>query len=201
MTSTVTGKKLNLEPYTQWAQGVRFASSACGPATMAAITEYWGRKLGEPNLIGKERFRSKTEHINHLYARYGGRRWGMSARGFEKGIKAYLRTSLGNAPAIRLRSFNDFALYKAEIDAGRPVAVKFDKWFSLRWFGNYAYNYHWTVGTGYEMTEPNLWLIVQDNGSKRANGGFTASRERRIEYAANREVITMVAVDLIRAEQ
>ncbi|WP_025696238.1 C39 family peptidase [Paenibacillus durus] len=196
MTNTVTGKKLNLEPYTQWAQGVRFASSACGPSTMAAITEYWSRKLGKPDLIGKERFGSKAEHINYLYGRYGGRPWGMSARGFAKGIKTYLRASLGNAPAIRLRSFNDFALYKAEIDAGRPVAVKFDKWFSLRWFGDYAYDYHWTVGIGYEMTGPSPRLIVQDNGAKRANGAFAASRERRIEYAANRKVITMVAVDL-----
>ncbi|WP_025691808.1 hypothetical protein [Paenibacillus zanthoxyli] len=46
------------------------------------------------------------------------------------------------------------------------------------------------------MTEPSPWLIVQDNGSKQANGAFAASRERRIEYAAHRKVITMVAVDL-----
>ncbi|WP_232229213.1 hypothetical protein, partial [Paenibacillus zanthoxyli] len=98
------GMKLNLEPYTQWEPGVRFASSACGPSTMAAITEYWGRKLGETDLIGKERFGSKAEHINYLYGRYGGRPWGMSARNFAKGIKAYLRASLGDAPAIRLRA-------------------------------------------------------------------------------------------------
>ncbi|WP_232238827.1 C39 family peptidase, partial [Paenibacillus forsythiae] len=164
-----------MEPYTQWEPGVRSASSACGPSTMAAITEYWGRRLGKPDMIGKKRFRSKAEHINHLYNRYRGRPWGMSARGFASGLQAYLRDSLGNSATVLLRRFNDFSLYKSEIDAGRPVAVKFDKWFSLRWLGGYAYDYHWTVGTGYEMTETGLlWLIVQDNGSKRANGGFAA---------------------------
>lgn len=200
MTIGRTGKKLNLEPYTQWAPGVRSSASACGPATMAAIAEYWGRRLGLSALIGLERFRSKAEQINHVYDRYGGKPWGMSARGLVKGIGAYFRSALGDTSTIQLRSFNDFALYKAEIDADRPVAVKFDKWLSLRWTGNYAFDYHWTVGIGYELTELGPRLIVQDNGARRADGGYTASRERLIDYMENRAVITMVSVKPVRKE-
>ncbi|MFD1773797.1 C39 family peptidase [Paenibacillus rhizophilus] len=197
MTFGGTGKKLDLEPYTQWAPGVRSSASACGPATMAAMAEYWGRHLGQSAIIGRERFGSKAEHINYLYGNYGGRPWGMSVRGFAKGLEAYLQSALGDAPAVLLRRFNDFALYKAEIDADRPVAIKFDKWFSLRWMGRYAFDYHWTVGIGYELTEFGPRLILQDNGARRADGGYAASRERRIDYAGNRSVITMLAVELV----
>ncbi|MBY9080107.1 C39 family peptidase [Paenibacillus sp. HN-1] len=187
-------RRLAVEPYTQWAPGVQSASSACGPATMAAIAEYWGRRLGVSGRIGLEHFGSKVNQMNHLYRKYGGRPWGMSATALARGMKAFLRSSLGQSRAIEIRRLSDFEQYKAEIDADRPVAVKFDKWLSFRWRGNYDFDYHWTVGIGYELTEQGPMLLVQDNGLRCGDGVFDPSRERRISYTRNADVLSMVAL-------
>ncbi|MNB72886.1 hypothetical protein D3C81_211750 [compost metagenome] len=118
----------------------------------------------------------------------------MSAAAYARGVRAFLRDSLGQSRAIETRRFNDFDQYKAEIDADRPVAVKFDKWLSFRWRGRYDFDYHWTVGIGYELTEQGPLLLVQDNGLRRGEGVFIPSRERRISYAGNADVLSMVAL-------
>lgn len=120
----------------------------------------------------------------------------MSARRLARGLEAYLRTGLGSGYAVSTHRIREFAAYKAEIDAGRPVAVKFDKWFSLRWKGRYAFDYHWTVGIGYEIAGGERRLIVQDNGAGNADGGYSASRERRIGYKAHADVLAMVSVTI-----
>ncbi|MNY59562.1 hypothetical protein D3C86_1960260 [compost metagenome] len=39
-------------------------------------------------------------------------------------------------------------------------------------------------------------LIVQDNGMRHKNGGFTPGRERRIPYLPNQSILTMVALHI-----
>ncbi|MBW4085389.1 C39 family peptidase [Paenibacillus sp. S150] len=196
------GHRLTVEPYTQWEPGVSSPGSACGPATMAALIEYWHTRRGCGNIPGISHFSSKAAHINYIYSRHGGTPWGMSARGFARGLKAYLSAALAHEKHRRqpfsVSVFNDMQRYRAEIDAERPVAVKFDKWFSMRWRGRYAYDYHWVLGTGYESadTETGPVLIVQDNGIRHKNGGFTPGRERRIPYLPNQSILTMVALDI-----
>lgn len=51
--------KLPAEPYTQWEVGVESPSSACGPATMAALTEYWNTYFGADFIRGKVIFLPK----------------------------------------------------------------------------------------------------------------------------------------------
>ncbi|SEU23733.1 C39 family peptidase [Paenibacillus sp. NFR01] len=193
-------QRLHVEPYTQWEPEVASPGSACGPATLAALMEYWHTVQGRERIRGKSHFGSKAAHINYIYRRHGGRPWGMSAGRFVRGARAYLAadvSSEGTEVPCSIDVFNDLERYKAEIDAGRPVALKFDKWSKLRWRGRYAYDYHWTLGIGYEETgNADALLLVLDNGARTRGGGFRVSRERRIPYAPNQAVLTMVGVNI-----
>jgi len=194
--------RLVVEPYSQWEAGVASPSSACGPATMAALVEYWNTRQQQSFIHGQSHFHSKAAHINYIYSNHGGTPWGMSVKGFMKGLKAYIRSS--PAPGdngdrrLLLSSFNDFKRYKEEIDAGRPVAVKFDKWFSFRWKEGYAYDYHWVIGTGYEQAADGggETLIILDNGVRTPDGSYTPSKERRIDYSLNKDILTMVSMNI-----
>jgi len=194
-------KKLAVEPYTQWEPEVSAASSACGPSTMAALLEYWRTRQGHGFIQGWSHFNSKAAHINYIYRHHGGTPWGMSVRSFKRGIEAYIGAAFNSEEAPRhklsLRTFNDFDQYKAEIDAGRPVAIKFDKWFSFHWKGSFTYDYHWVIGTGYEhaVDSQEATLIILDNGGK-VPGSFIPSRERRVDYVLNKDILTMVALNI-----
>ncbi|WP_405175444.1 C39 family peptidase [Paenibacillus sp. FSL H8-0261] len=193
--------KLSVDPYTQWEAGVSSPSSACGPATLAALTEYWNTQLGMDFIRGKGHFHSKAAHINYIYSHHGGTPLGMSTRSFVKGITAYIHSSISpkGGHKLSVSTFNDFDVYKVEIDAGRPVAVKFDKWFNFRWRGNFAYDYHWVLGIGYEVPDngDRPILIVQDNGVRYKDGRIALCKERRIPYYANKDIITMVGMNII----
>ncbi|AIQ72075.1 MULTISPECIES: C39 family peptidase [Paenibacillus] len=197
--------KLPAEPYTQWEVGVESPSSACGPATMAALTEYWNTHFGADFIRGKGHFPSKAAHINYIYSHHGGRPWGMSVRCFTKELKNYIHSSTlpKDQQKLLITTFNDFEVYKTEIDAGRPVAVKFDKWFRLRWRGKFTYDYHWVLGIGYEVFDDGErpTLIVHDNGVRYKDGRVTLGKERRIPYFANKDIITMVGLDIADASR
>lgn len=194
--------KLTAEPYTQWEDGVSSPSSACGPATMAALTEYWSSQKGMDFIPGKSHFHTKAAHINYIYRHHGGTPWGMSVRRFTKGIRAYLRAPVSQDERkckLSVQTFNDLEQYKAEIVAGRPVAIKFDKWFSLHWRRRFVYDYHWVLGIGYEesVDYKGTLLIIHDNGVRHREGAFTLGKERRIPYVANKDIITMVSLNII----
>ncbi|WP_379128272.1 C39 family peptidase [Paenibacillus sp. sgz500958] len=195
-----TIKKLQVEPYTQWAAGVVSPSSACGPTTMAAMAEYWNTRQNLAFIRGKSHFHSKEAHINYIYLHHGGAPWGMSVRGFIRGLKKYIGAFSGPRDGYRrdfpIITFNDFGRYKAEIDAGRPIAVKFDKWFSFHWKGQYAFDYHWVLGIGYEEEGRMQKLIVLDNGTRTVDHGYTPSQERWIDYNRNKPIVTMIGLSI-----
>lgn len=198
------GHQLIAEHYTQWDPGVASPGSACGPATLAALMEYWSTNKGRAFIPGASHFPSKAAHINYIYRHHGGTPWGMSVHSFKKGVTAYIKSAAregNNQGLFSLTVFNEMERYITEIDAARPVAIKFDKWFSLRWRGRYAYDYHWVLGVGYEMPEDGSGpvLIVHDNGMGHKGGGFTTGKESRIPYAINKEIITMVGLDIAEA--
>jgi hypothetical protein len=199
-------QQLKAEPYTQWESGVDSPASACGPATMAALMEYWHTRKGRLFIRGAGHFDSKAAHINYIYTHHGGTPWGMSVRGFIRGLRAYISQAAPHGADSRklfaVSVFNDISRYQAEIDAGHPVALKFDKWFRLHWRGRYAYDYHWVLGIGYEINgEGACTLVVHDNGMRHPSGGYTPGRERRIPYTANQGILTMVALDIAEAPE
>ncbi|KAA9000945.1 hypothetical protein F4V43_13930 [Paenibacillus spiritus] len=183
-------RRLNLAPLSQWEAGVSRPASACGPAAMAALADYWAGLA----LPGSGAAESAPARINHMYERYGGRPWGMSAGGLVRGLRRYWKRHAPEGARVFLAVFRDFERYREEIDAGRPVAVKFDRWSALRWRGDYAFDYHWTVGIGYEVEGKNRFLLLHDNGGRKRSGEAVPGRERRIAYEANRPVLTMVSL-------
>jgi hypothetical protein len=197
---------LEAEPYTQWETGVASPASACGPATMAALMEYWHTRMGRLFIPGAGHFDSKAAHINYIYTHHGGTRWGMSVRSFARGLGAYISHAAprgeGSSGLLTVSVFNDIGRYTAEVDAARPVALKFDKWFSLRWRGSYVYDYHWVLGIGYEDNNNGSYtLVVHDNGVRHPGGGYTPGRERRIPYTANQGILTMVALNIAESSE
>lgn len=199
-TKSCLSNKLPAEPYTQWEAGVQSPSSACGPSTMAALTEYWNTQRGMEIIRGKSHFHSKAAHINYIYRHHGGTPWGMSVRSFAKGLRAYICSSTvaKGQPELSVVTFNDFDRYQSEIDAGRPVAIKFDKWSSLRWRGQFTYDYHWVLGIGYALYDEGerAVLIVHDNGVRYKDGRIAIGKERRIPYIENKDIITMVGLNI-----
>lgn len=206
MSRKPSGQKLRAEPYTQWEAGVSSPASACGPATLAALMEYWHTHKGRLFIPGAGHFASKAAHINYIYTRHGGKPWGMSVSSFVRGLRAYIREAAPRgtitSEQLAVSVFNDIGRYQAELDCGRPVALKFDKWFSLRWRGSYVYDYHWVLGIGYEENEDgSCTLIVHDNGVRHPGRGYTTGRERRIPYEPNRAILTMVALNIAESSE
>lgn len=141
-------------------------NSACGPVTAYTMI---GHLLG-----------ACPASVSELYRTFGGTRLGLSAGRFIKGASKML----GSGWIVRRCSLDEL---KEEIKAGRPVAAKFDKWFSFRWFGKYAFAYHWVPVVGFEEENGGTVLIVHDNG-----GRGRPSRILRVSYSQNRQILTFV---------
>lgn len=82
-----------------------------------------------------------------------------------------------------------FFSYKTEIDNNRPLAVKFDKYFTLfEPNADYAYDYHWTPGLGYIYASTGTMLRVQTLAPN--------STIRDINYNVNSAIISMVSFSI-----
>ncbi len=74
-----------------------------------------------------------------MYANRGGTFYGMSVSGMRSGLENEV---IARGYAATTSSFNNFFSYKTEIDNNRPLAVKFDKYFTLfEPNADYAYDY------------------------------------------------------------
>ncbi|AQQ55016.1 C39 family peptidase [Planococcus lenghuensis] len=146
----------------------RLQGSACGPVTVAVILQHH-----EKNQIV----------VDDFYKQIGGTRIGL----FTWRMIRRLRRSLGSryhiAKAVSLEDV------KQELLAGRPVAMKFDKHFSFRWFQKPAYRYHWVPLVGFHDEEDDVTLFFHDNG-----GRGRESRLRKTSWKRNRDVLSFVKI-------
>lgn len=149
---------------------VQFRSSACGPVTAYVMLNHH-----YPNAF--------PYNVNELYRLLGGTRIGLFTWRFIKN----LGDLLGSDWRVTRCSTEELI---QQIDAGHPVAAKFDKWFSFRWRGNYEFNYHWVPVVGYERSTDDVTLIIHDNG-----GINRPSKLRRVSYKKNKAILTFVKVE------
>ncbi|MCQ4087575.1 hypothetical protein [Saccharibacillus sp. JS10] len=195
-------RRLPFQPYTQWESGVRFSASACGAAAIAGMIGFWERNwIAQQGQPYESLPADPAEAINAMYRAGLGTPIGMAAPMLAYALRNQLNQRLRESglPGKAVTSrFKKFESYRAEIDAGRLVAVKFDKWFSFRWFGHKPiFDYHWTVGCGYRIdANGTRFLRVHDAGGRRADGTWVHSREREIEYEKHRGVLTMIGLKL-----
>lgn len=166
--------------------------SSCGPATQAAILEYWKLYKGKSSIRGTTQFGSKGAYINYMYDNYGGSYLGMSISNVGTGVVS--QAQKGGYQATRT-TFNNFTSYMTEVKNYRPMAVKFDKKFVWNEPNrNYAYDYHWTVGVGYYYDSVTLQktLKVHTNGGRYSDGTIIASKVVSIDYPYNSPIISMI---------
>lgn len=183
--TSVGNTTLSTMRYSQYDSGINslYRNSACGPTTMAVILQYWHDSRSKTNLnVYNSGYNSQGAFVNYLYYYRGGRPIGMTVGGVsvnlnnEATARGYSSTS---------NSFNNFNSYITEIEAMRPVAIKFDTYFTLfEPTADYAFNYHWTPGHGYVSSSSAKLLTVQTLNSSQSIKNF--------DYTTNSPIITMV---------
>ncbi|MED3661426.1 C39 family peptidase [Ureibacillus sp. FSL K6-8385] len=165
-------KIIQLEGFSQYHPSIHssYRSSACGPTTIYVILKY---------LIGEE----FALDVNALYSLLGTTKIGLFRWRLVKRLQKYLgpdwvvaKCSLKNA--------------LKQIDEGRPVATKFDKYFTFQWKAEPTFKYHWVPLIGYEINDGELFLYVHDNG-----GVNRDSQIRKVPYEKDRKVISFVKIE------
>jgi hypothetical protein len=162
--------ELNVTGLSQYDDTIQpnFQSSACGPTTVFVILNY---------------LQHSSFSINELYKMLGGTRIGS----FKWRLVKNLRKLLGPSWSV-----SSCTLHEAleQIDQGRPVAMKFDKYFSFQWKSKPTFKYHWVPLIGYEVKNGEIFLVVHDNGWKNRD-----SQIRKVRYADNNKVLSYVKIE------
>ncbi|WP_075619784.1 C39 family peptidase [Paenisporosarcina indica] len=161
--------QLKVKGLSQYDESIKthYQNSACGPVTALTILRYW-----MPN--------SSTYDVNQLYRLLQTTRIGL----FTWRLKHNLGKLLGSSWEINTCSLEEA---KSELIEGRPVACKFDRYFTFHWFGTYEFAYHWVPMIGFEENENDLTLILHDNGGRNRE-----SRIRHVSYKQNQDILTFV---------
>jgi hypothetical protein len=160
---------LDVEGESQYSDQIdeRFRNSACGPVTASIMMKHHGQ----------ERFTT-----NELYKLLHTMKIGLFKRNFIKNM----RRIFGDGWIVEEIKIEGV---KKELCAGRPVAAKFDRYFSFRWFSTFDFAYHWVPVIGFEEIEEGLILFIHDNG-----GRNRSSRIRKISYNRNAPILSFVRI-------
>ncbi|MGG0656675.1 C39 family peptidase [Rummeliibacillus pycnus] len=163
--------QLPVEGKSQYAASVnkKYQNSACGPTTAYVLLRYL-----EPE--------TQQKSINQLYQLLGCTRIGLFSHRMIRNMKKIL------GPFFEIRNCSLIDALK-EIEAGRPVAMKFDRYFSLHFFFKGDFNYHWVPLIGFEKKEDDIVLIIHDNGKRNRD-----SQIREISYQKNRKILSFVKI-------
>lgn len=168
--------QLNVTGKSQYDTSVneKYRTSACGPTTAHVILNY---VCADHELAQKD--------INALYELLGSTRIGL----FTWRMIGNLQKLLGPDFHIAACSLEEALI---QLDAGNPIAIKFDKWFSLQWFTNKKplYDYHWVPLIGYEISNDELYLILHDNGGRTRD-----SQIKKCKYEDNKYVLSFVKIE------
>lgn len=146
-----------------------YQASACGPVTAFVLLNYL-----LPNAC--------PYTPNDMYSKLGGTRIGLFTHRFIRNT----RKIIGPDWKVEKCSLHS-ALH--ELKSGRPVALKFDKYFTFQWTKKFTFAYHWVPLIGYEIKNAELFLIIHDNGGRNRE-----STIRKVRYAENASVLTFVQV-------
>lgn len=146
----------------------RKRGSACGPVTAASIFRYYEHDAFE---------------INEVYRLLGTTPIGL----FTWRLLRNFRKVAGTG--YKLKKTRSLAAVKQELLAGRPVAMKFDRYFTFRWFSKPLYNYHWVPLIGFEEKNGDVTLYFHDNGKRNR-----PSKIRTVSYHEQRAVLSFVKI-------
>lgn len=146
----------------------KYRASACGPVTAAAILQFHeGLNIG----------------INQLYRLLGATPIGLFTCRLLRNFHKIAGTR------FEAKRVWDIEEVKEELLAGRPLAMKFDRYFTFHWFSKFAYSYHWVPLIGFKEEAGDVLLYIHDNGQKNR-----PSKMRTVSYMENRKVLTFVKI-------
>ncbi|ANU23840.1 C39 family peptidase [Planococcus donghaensis] len=146
----------------------KYRPSACGPVTIAAILHHY-----EELEIG----------MNQLYRLLGSTPFGLFTWRLVKNFRKI------NGGRFEVKKITTIEEVKEELLAGRPLAMKFDRYFTFHWFSKPTYRYHWVPLIGFEEGANDVLLYIHDNGQKNR-----PSKMRTVSYQKNRKVLTFVKI-------
>lgn len=152
----------------------KLQGSACGPVTAAAI----------------HRFHEKSElAVNTVYKLLGATSIGL----FTWRLMRNFRKLAGSD--YRLEKTRSISEVKQELVEGRPLAMKFDRYFTFRWFSKPMFNYHWVPVIGFEEKDGDVILYFHDNGKRNR-----PSKIRTVSYMSHRSYLSFVKIIPINPE-
>lgn len=148
--------------------------SACGPVTAASIFRFHEKQSFE---------------INEVYRLLGTTPIGLFTWRL---IRNFRKIAGSRYQLKRIHSISDV---KNELIEGRPLAMKFDRYFSLRWFFKPMFNYHWVPLIGFEDKRDDVILYFHDNGKR-----SRPSKIRTASYNEQRKVLTFIKIIPLKPE-
>ena len=165
-------KRLHIDGKSQYDEDINesFRASACGPVTARVIMDQFSVD-------------ACPYDVNELFTLLGGTKIGLSKGRFIRNMRKVLGTDW-------VVDECDIIEVKQQINSGRTIAAKLDKWFNFRWRGGYEFDYHWVPVIGYEEKEDDLILIIHDNGGRNRD-----SQIRYISYKLNQPVLSFIKIE------
>ena len=165
--------QLDVQGISQYNKDVlpHYQNSSCGPTSVFVILNYHGYS------------QSKNLDINALYKLLSSTRIGLFKWRLIKNLRKLLGPNWDISSCTLVESLK-------ELEAGRPVAMKFDKHFTFQWFAKPTFKYHWVPLIGYEIHDNELFLIIHDNGGRNRD-----SQIRKVRYADNHKVLSFVKIE------
>lgn len=155
--------------YSQYDESVlpHYRSSACGPTAIASILHFYGQQHVSINALYQKLHCTKIGlpaiFITHFLPKIVGDRWIVQS--------------------LQLFEALDF------IKQNRPVAVKFDRYFNRRFWVSSYFAYHWTVMIGFHWKADELYLLIEDLGTKKRS-----SKTHEIAYTQNAHALSFIGI-------
>jgi hypothetical protein len=163
---SATSKELSVTRVWQRASGVSNPNSACGPATGAMISNYYGKTY---NIRTSSYYGGDANLVNHLYNEMGTYSWGTTANQWGYGMEQHLNHNYYPEKWFRLnyRASGNWTKYEYSINKNRPVALRFDVTTNP-----YAYStYHFVAGVGYKYVGEEGYAGIKDPDGGQYNTG------------------------------
>ena len=163
--------QLPVQGHSQYDSSIQesYRASACGPVTAYVLLNYLF-----PHACPYQ--------PNELYKKLGSTRIGLFTYRFIRNMRKLLGANWKVNKCTLQVALN-------ELKSGRPVALKFDKYFSFQWNKKFTFAYHWVPLIGYEIAGGEVILIIHDNG-----GRNRSSQIRKVRYADNVSILTFVQI-------
>jgi hypothetical protein len=142
--------------------------SSCGPLTASAILKHHEKK---------------AYPVNDLYRLLGTTPIGLFTWRL---VRRWNKVTSSNYEVKRIRSIEEV---KTELLSGRPLAMKFDRYFSFRWFEKPMFNYHWVPLIGFNEKDDDLLLYIHDNRKRNR-----PAKIRTVSYKRHHKLLTFVKI-------